>query len=225
MHTNIFRFLSLITQCPVPSEITDIPNIACPEDIGQIVRIGLQRKYSSGSTRNAFTISSADPDTLANWTSLLNATDATKVQFSPHNPLLGNPEGPVGDFRTAGGGNETAQGIEKLKGRTAATFNCQLQSVDQRVAKAFKYYEIEELQVYFINESGYIIGEVDDKDTPTKFRGIPCRTFMCGDLQPGGYDGISFNPIRIIFPPNWSDSLYVVVPDDFDALSASLSGS
>lgn len=214
--------MSLITNCPVGTEIRDITSVSCPQEIGQITKIILQRYYSTGTTRNEFTISSANPNVLASWSALLSAEDGTKVQATP---LIGNPTGPTGEQRTAGGGNQTPFGIEKNKGRTHATFSCELQNADQRIAEDLKYYEIEDAQVYFVNESGFIIGEVDSIASPTKFRGFRMSNFYIGDLQFGGYDGLDMNPINLKLYPNWSDKLYVVKPTDFNPNTNSLSGS
>lgn len=215
--------MTFITSCPKPTEPTDIPPITCFEDFGQVVKFGLQYRFSSGSTLNQFTISSANPNAIASWTALLEAENSTKVQFSP---LVGEPSLPPGDFREAGGGNATPFGIPKFKGRGHAIFECQLQQQDQRVAKALKMYEIAppDLQIYFINEAGLIAGYVDDKDTPTKFRGFQLSSFRVSDKSLGGYDGIDYNLIQAHLFPNWSDNFYVVTPSDFDALTE-LTGS
>jgi len=202
--------MSILYTCPPGSEINDIPNVNCYEQIGQVQKILIQRMYD-GSTRNEFTIASANPNVLASWTTFLTATDSTKVQVTPY---IGSPTLPPPEPVTVGGGNDSLDGNEEIIAFNAAQFTAQLYQVPQEVILALKPYMSEQLQVYFITQNNQIIGEVDDHTTPTKFRGfevIP-KSFYVGPKGLGGHQERDANPIGFAMKYGWSDYLHVVTP-------------
>lgn len=209
-------FFQLLCSCPVASELPDIPTEACPENLGQIQKLAFQRIYSSGSTKNKFTISSANPNLLASWTALTGASDGTKVTISP---FIANPTSEAGAPREYGGGNATLGGIPIILGAEPTTFSCELHSAKQTIVKALKDYMCETLGVYFIDESGKIIGLADDNSSATEFYPIPVRQFFVGDKTFGGFESVDMNTIQFSMLANWSNELYVVTPSDFDALT------
>lgn len=213
--------MSLLCSCPVASEINDIPAPGCFEDFGQITGFILQRRYSSGTTENSFTIATANPNVLASWSALLSATDGTKVQKSP---LLHGATLEPGEFRESGSGNDVAFGIPLFKGRAHASLTGMFKRERQDVILALKDYECETLSVYLVNESGWIAGVADDVTSATTFKGFPLSSFRVSDKASGGYDDVDFNNVAMNFYPNWSDYFYIVKPTNFNA-NTGLSGS
>jgi hypothetical protein len=205
-----------LCDCPVGAELTVIPTFTCPESLGQVQKILFQRIYSSGSTKNSFTIASANPNLLASWTALTGASDGTKVTVSP---FVNQPETEAGAPREYGGGNATLGGIPIILGSEPTTFTAMLLQTPQTVIKALKDYQCEELGVYLVDEFGKIGGIADDNASPTLFYPIPVRQFFVGDKTLGGYESPDSNGIQFSFLPNWSNEFYLVSPSDFDPLT------
>lgn len=207
--------MALLTVCPVPSEITDIPVPTCIEDFGQITKLLLQRRYSTGTTENSLTIGTNNPNVLATWTTLLTAADGTKVQGSPQ---IDNSDLSGAEAVTYGGGDATAFGVSKVIAQNPASFTGEIHQVRQDVIDALKDYQSEILSVYLVNEFGQIAGVTDDITTPTTFKGFPIAkgTFFVSDKNGGKRESPDMNMIQNQFLPNWSDKFYVVNPTDFN---------
>lgn len=208
--------MSLLCNCPVGAALGSVPLSDCPNSLGQIQKVVFQRVFSTGATRNSFTIASANPNVKASWTPLLAATDGTKVVQSPY---LSAPAFEAGAARTYGGGNETLGGIEIILGREATAFTGNILRAPQTTIKALKAFMCENVGVYLIDEFGRITGTVDNTTTPTKFYPIPISALFVGDKAIGGLETPDMNALTWKFLPNWSDNLHTVVPTDFDALT------
>lgn len=202
--------MAILYNCPPGAEVNDIPVVNCYEQIGQVQKLIFQRMHN-GTTRNEFTIASANPNVLASWTPLLAANDSTKVQITPYieSPSLPPPE-PI----TRGGGNDSLDGVEQVVAFNAAAFSAVLNNIPQSVILALKPYMSEQLQVYFVTQNNQIIGEVDDHATPTKFRGFEIlpKTFYVGPKGLGGHQEVDSNPLGFSMKYEWSDYLHVVTP-------------
>ena len=209
--------MALLCGCPPATAITSPDLQACYEDIGQIQRLLFQRKYSSGTTLNFFTISSANPNVLASWTPLLESTSGTKVVQTPY---VQGVEMTAGEPVTYGGGNDTLGGIEQIIAVDPTTFNAQFHRRSQIEIDNLKDLMCEILSVYFVDEYNRIIGLADDNDNATTFRGFPIAegTLFIGDKVFGGRTAPDMNSMRFQLLPNWSDNLYVVTPTDFSPL-------
>lgn len=207
---------SLLCSCPVASEIPDITAFSCPESLGQLQKVAFQRIYSSGTTKNKFTIASANPNALASWQALTAASNGTKVTISP---FIQEPVTEAGAPREYGGGNATLGGIPIIIGSEPTTFTGALISMPQTIIKDLKKYSCENMGVYLFFENKKIAGIADDNGTPTEFYPIPVNQFFVGDKMLGGFEEPDRNMIQWSFLPNWSDELYVVTPSDFDPLT------
>jgi len=213
--------MALAITCPAPSQIPDIPVVACPTDLGQIQKFGLQRLYSSGTTLNSQT--AANFVLAATWTTLLGATDSTKVQFSP---LIGNVIFTPAEPNRAGEGPETPDGTGVITslGKTPVTF--ELIQPHPSIGKALKLYLSEgyNLGIYLVNQDGKMICKVDDPTTPTVCYPIPIRSWFLTDRTGSNIDSYDKQPGGWTFLPGWSDNLAIFTPSNFDALTF-LSGS
>lgn len=208
--------MSLICNCPVGASLTDIDASSCPEGFGQIQKVVFQRIYSSGSTKNKFVKASADPVTLASWTSLLSSATGTKVVQSPY---ISEPASEPGGVRTYGGGNATLGGIAINIGREATSFSGKILQQPQAVIKQMKSLECEQIGVYLIDEVGRIGMIADDPITPANYYPIPIVAFFVSDKGIGGLESPDMNVISWSFLPNWSDNLVLVTPTNFNALT------
>ena len=205
-------------KCPANTTITTIPAVTCSETFGQIQKVAFQRIYSSGTTKNSFT-SSNKIDVLASWSTLLAANDSTKIVVSP---FIQAPAQEAGGARTFGGGNETLNGIEEIIGREPSTFTAVFRKIPQSTIAIIKELQCDSwannLGVYLFDDSGRIEA-LQDGTTPTTYYPIPIRSLFVGDKSHGGLEAPDSNAIQWSFDPNYSDSLAIVVPTDFNPLT------
>ena len=204
--------MTMICNCPVGAEITDITLSACPEKVGQIQKIVFQRVFSTGSTKNTFVKASADPKNKASWTPLLAASDGTKVVQSP---FIENPQFEAGAPRKVGGGNATLGGIQRIIGAEPTTFKGVISNYGQAAIKQMKDLMCEQLGIYLVDENGaiWMLGDA------TNYWPIPIVGLFISDKKLGGLEEDDVNNIEFSFKPNWSDTLVKVTPADFDALN------
>lgn len=196
----------------------DIPVSNCPESFGQIQKVAFQRLYKSNGEKNSFN-AGAGIEKEASWTSLLSATDDTKIVISPY---IQAPTAEAGAARTFGGGNETLGGVEEIVGREPTPFTGVMRKLPQKIIKALKELQCESwgdnLGVYLFDENG-VIGAIQDATTTTTHYPIPIRSLFIGDKTLGGYEAPDSNNIQWTFLPNWSDDLAIIVPEAFNPLT------
>lgn len=205
----------LQSTCPQASEITDQVDYTCGFDIGQILKFVAQRQFSSGTTLNSIT--PANIVLLASWTTLLGATNGTKVQASPN--LMGDADTAPGGPISFGSGNAVPYGIPILVGTEPTPFTAKLYNPQPKSILALKGLYGEVLGVYLINNYGKIVCKVDNPTTPTVCYPIPIISYWIGDRDAGGITDPDFQEVRWSFLPNWSDKIAAFTPTDFDALT------
>lgn len=196
----------------LPTEIVDIPLFDCDFDIGQIFKIVLQRYYSTGSTRNGFTVATASPTALASWTALLDAEDSTKVVQSPE---LGSPIITPGEELVFGGGNETPGGIELSLGEGQSAFTGRFLQKNPATILAMRRYKCENIAAYFVNWDGKIFGEMNEAGTI--FMPIKLYSWRLGNRAVNGRGTPDHNDLSFKLAPGWDDRLAAYVPADFNA--------
>ena len=210
--------MSLICQCPAAAAITTIPNVACPENFGQIQKVAFQRLLKADGTKNSFT-TSASILLKASWTALLAAADGSKIVVSPY---INAPADSGGDARMTSGGNDDLGGIPEVLGGEPVQFTGSLRSVPQSVIKAMKPLMCEanagNLGVYLFDENGKIEA-LQDATTATTYYPIPIRALFIGSKIHGNFDAKDSNVISWYYPDNYSDQLAIVTPTDFNPLT------
>lgn len=210
--------MSLICQCPAAAAISTIPNVACPENFGQIQKVAFQRLHKADGTKNSFT-STAAITALASWTALLAAADGSKIVVSPY---INAPADSGGDARLTSGGNDDLGGIPQVLGGNPVQFDGQLRSVPQSVIKTMKELMCEaqagNLGVFLFDENGKIEA-IQDATTATTYYPIPIRALFIGSKIHGNFDAKDMNAIQWQYPDNYSDNLAIVTPTDFNPLT------
>lgn len=198
----------MICKCPAGTVLPDIPVSNCPESFGQIQKVAFQRLMKDDGNKNSFM---GKITILASWTSLLSASDSTKIVVSPY---IQAPTAEAGAARTFGGGNETLGGVEEIIGREPTPFTGVIRRAPQKVIKALKEMQCESwgdnLGIFIFDENGAIgaiKGGTDDVYYP-----IPIRSLFIGDKTLGGLEAPDSNAIKWTFLPNWSDDLAIVAP-------------
>lgn len=205
--------MSLLINCPLDSEIPDIPNVECQTNFGQIVRIGLTRVASpSFATETDFALDLA-------WDTALMAADDTKVQFSP---LFNNFVIPEGAAATIGPDtNETLFGELKVVGKTSITCTGRFEGLPFDVKKELEDYISEgsvygNLGVFLIDEFGRVYGSQAGGDG-TPVSAIPISSFFVGDTGSEGYNTLSYTPFQFNFRGGWVNDVIDVTPN-FDII-------
>ena len=199
--------------CPAATAIANVPNASCPQDFGQIQKLIFQRVYSSGATKNFFTV--ANSKLKANWTANFSASNGTKMVITPY---VEAPTADGGDPVTFGGGNDTIGGVTKIVGRNPINMSFALRQYDQSIVKALKALQCEvALGVYFVNNDGAVLGISDG----TNVYPIPIveATYFVSDLKLNGLDTPDNNDMQFSLAPNWSDNATIIVGTDFNALT------
>ena len=210
--------MSLICQCPAAAALATIPNVACPENFGQIQKVAFQRLRKADGTKNSFT-STAAITALASWTALLAAADGSKIVVSPY---VNAPADSGGDARRTGGGNDDLGGISQVLGGNPVQFDASLRSVPQSVIKTMKELQCEaaagNLGVFLFDENGKIEA-IKDATTDGTYHPIPIRSLFIGSKIHGNFDAKDSNAISWMYPDNYSDDLAIVTPADFNPLT------
>ena len=210
--------MSLICQCPAAAAITTIPNVACPENFGQIQKVAFQRLLKADGTKNSFT-TTASILLKSSWTALLAATDGSKIVVSPY---INSPADSGGDARMTSGGNDDLGGMPDVLGGEPVQFTGSLRSVPQSVIKAMKPLMCEanvgNLGVFLFDENGKIEA-LQDASTVTTYYPIPIRALFIGSKIHGNFDAKDSNIISWYYPDNYSDQLAIVTPTDFNPLT------
>lgn len=198
----------MICRCPAGASLPDVPAITCSESFGQVQKVAFQRLLKVDGSKNCFTSKGAIT-IIASWTTLLSASDSTKVVVSPY---IQAPTAEAGAARTFGGGNETLGGVEEIIGREPTPFTGVIRKAPQAVIKALKEMQCEgdNLGIFIFDENGAIGAIKGDADGT--YYPIPIRSLFIGDKTLGGLEAPDSNAIQWSFLPNWSDDLAIVAP-------------
>jgi hypothetical protein len=206
----IMTFASCI--CPLPAAITEIGDLTCGENIGQVQKIAFQRRQATPSfpTFSGSAVGSAD--LLASWTTLLAAADATHVTVTPffENFVIPGSEG----ITEGGDDNTTLDGAPIVIGATTPQATGTFRSLTGELLRQLKEYNCEnDLTVFLINEFSQIIGV---SPNGTTFTGIPIQAFFIGDGDNNGKNTQDKTNFSFSVRYGWRDRLAFCVPTDFD---------
>lgn len=203
--------MSLKIVCPLPEAIGDIDANNCQNHFGQIVRVVFQRLGTPFADDTAI-------GTLATWTPLLAAVDATKVQPTP---LFENFVIPGGEAITEGGDDNSTlfgQQIVVGKGMVVPTGNFRglstavKKQLDAYIAEASVYGNV---GVYMVNEHSQFIA---NNLTGTELSPFPITSWFIGDVDNQGFNTHNKNSFLWNFKGGWSDNYKIVDAIDFDPL-------
>jgi len=130
--------------CPRPATISDIPQFTCPEELGQIQRLGFMR----GSFTN---FAAAPVDLTTDWTPKLTAADDEHVVITP---LIEGFTIPSGEPITEGGDdNTTLNGNPVVVGDGQIVASGMGRQWNAAIVTALKELACEpDLQMFMINE-------------------------------------------------------------------------
>jgi hypothetical protein len=208
--------------CPVATALTTITTSSCPEEIGQIQRAWFVRKgevvwdtATAGAANVPATITGDLVTVIAGWTILKTAVDSTKVVFAPL--FGGDITITPGEAITQGGNdNSTLNGQTYFVAFPDSTFSARYDQLSAQTTADLKLLVCEDLEVYFVNDSGDIIG---DASTTGTFKGFDCSNVALGSRNVQGFATRDSNIMTFQLDEDWDTYFEKQTPTDFNALT------
>ena len=215
----------MILDCPLPDELTAIPQPTCPFKLDQIVRAAFQRRQPSDDP--AFP-TLADFQDLAEWTAFKAATDDTKIVVSPIFSGLVIPQSEA--LTTGGNDNSTFNGIREYNGEGSVTIAGQFKNLPPASKRAMELLSQESLAgatgisnlcICMFNREGYSFPENPVTAlgvATTIYKFIPIYNFRISTLGSEGFNAPNINGFSFDVAEGW-DRYLVSVKPAFDALT------
>ena len=202
----------MILNCPLPTTLTTIPT-GCPFNFDQIIRVGFQQRQATASFADETEI-----QTLADWTALIAASDATKIVMSP---VFSGFVIPKSEVQASGGNdNSTVKGIREIYGNGSVTVSGTYKGLNPTILAALDnltQFSIPNsvgnstLTWYMFNKDGYLF-------YADGFFGIEIFNFIVGTAGSEGLNSKNQNDFMADFKPDWDRILKVTKPT-FDPLT------
>lgn len=197
--------------CPRPAAIKTVLRVTCPENLGQIQRIILQRAghvfNSAGGVPNPI-------NALASWTPLLTAVDSTKAVITPYLEQFVIPQPEA--ITRGGNDNSTVNGVEQVIGYGGTTVTFNLTSVPASIIHQLRDLMCEPDLVWFgINQAGRIVCRDNDPvAVGDQHVGIPIEPLTLGVPDPGNNGFGTFDEAtgRFAMAEGWSINRAIVTP-------------
>ncbi len=206
--------------CPLPTALTAIDATACPEELGQIQRVWFVRAGNviwdtvTPANNVPATITGQLPSVVAGWNTLTAAADSTKVVLAPlfGGDIIITP----GDAITQGGNdNSTLNGQTYFVSFPDSTFTGRFDQLTATQTSQLKELICEDLEVYFINEDGDIIGKRDG-DT---WLGFAVTNVALQSRNVQGFATRDSNILSFQINADWDTEFEKQTPTDFNALT------
>jgi len=190
--------------CPLGAEITDLGNQVCPVTFGLINKVAFQRLGTPFPTEG-------DLQTQGDWTTLLAASDDTKVQVSPK--FASTEITPTEPITFGGDDNTTPDGETLIVGETTPTFTALFQDLDPDIKLQLIQFSCESnLGVYLFTDAGVI---VHNSLSP-----FPMRAFFMGSRGLGGRTEPNQSQMQFNMDIAWDNLLQTTIPNfDVHALT------
>ena len=213
--------------CGTPTTLETMVNPTCLEDIGQIQRGFLVKKgqviWDTTTPLNNLPVSIASDliTEAAGWATLIALATDDKVVVTPL-ALAYNSTITGGSALTVGGGdNSTPNGEIQHNGFNPADLVMQFGSMSKAQVKAMRSWGCDDVEFYPINNSGKIIGRLDDSSGSNIVTGFPLINFRLGTKNNAGFGTTDFNEATAQLAFNYDEYLAFYVPTDFSALTIS----
>jgi len=215
--------LLLGCSCPLPTEIADIPNVACRKEMGQLQRYFFVREgqviWDSATPANNVPASIASEviEDETGWDTLFAASDSTKVVKTPL--IGGDPQIEAGAPITFGGGDNSTLNAETIFiGRNPSTFTGRFDTLDATQIAAMRALECESLEVYFVNNCDEIIAcKEQGSDLITGFK---ISNFQLGTKgNTGGLTARDANQVSFELAANYDECVHFVTPNGWSPLA------
>jgi hypothetical protein len=207
--------------CPVPTALTPITATTCPVDIGQIQRAWFVRKgeviwdLAAGATNIPAANIPNLPTVLAGWLFLKTTGDDAQVVYGPlfGGDITVTPESAV----TQGGGdNSTLNGAVYHVNFPDSTFSARFDQLSALQTADMKLLVCEDLEVYFVNDDGDIIGNEENTGFIT---GFDCSNVALASRSVQGFATRDSNTVTFQLDPDWDTTFTKLTPTNFNALT------
>jgi hypothetical protein len=210
--------------CPLPTALTAIDATTCPEELGQIQRVWFVRAgnviWDTVTPINNVpaTISGDSPTAIVGgtegWSILTAAADDTKVVLCPL--FGGDITITPGDAITQGGNdNSTLNGQTYFVSFPDSAFSARFDQLTSTQTSQLKELICEDLEVYFVNEDGDIIGKRDG-DT---WLGFAVTNVALQSRNVQGFATRDSNILTFQINADWDTEFEKQTPTDFNALT------
>ena len=198
-------------QCPLDAAISDLVDLDCPTKFGQIGKIAFQQ------VGQAFT----DITSVTEWTGLIGATDATKIQVTPI--LHGQESTPAEPVTVGGAGDNTVyDGTIEIVSDGIYQINFNLRNPSPAVLNALKEYECEvsRLGIYLGGRDFVISKSNDDGAGNITSSAIPVSSlYVQSSPALNGNTDANIAQIQMVLDASWfSGSLVSTLAFDFTSL-------
>ena len=190
-------------QCPLDAAITDLVDLDCPTKFGQIGKIAFQQVGQTFS----------DITDVAEWTTALAATDASKVQVTP---ILHAQESTPPEPVTVGGAgdNTVYDGTIEVVSEGIYQINFSIRNPSPAVLNALKAYECEvsRLGVY-LGGRDFILSKSDSSAIPVSSLYVQSSPALNGNTD------ANIAQIQMVLDATWfSNALVSTIAFDFTSL-------
>lgn len=208
--------------CPVATALTTLTATTCPEEIGQIQRAFFVRKgnvvwdtATAGAANVPATIVNDLVTVIQGWNVLKIAADSTKVVFAP---LFGGDitVAPAEAVTQGGGDNSTLNGQVLFVNFPDSSFTARYDQLGATQTADLKLLVCEDLEVYFVNDSGDIIG---DATTTGTLKGFDCTNVALASRNVAGFATRDSNVMTFQLDADWDTVFEKHTPTDFNALT------
>jgi len=200
--------------CPRPAALMTINRVTCPENLGQVQRIGLARAGGIGFDAAAVPGVGGPIDDLAAWTAALAALNDDKIVITPYLESFVIPEAAA--ITEGGGDNTTVDGVERVLGAGAITVTAILAQVPVSIIDQIRDLMGEQaLTVYLFNQYGQIVAR---DTTPAAledakvYKGIPIASLFCPYPANNGLNTIDKATLRFAFAEDWAKNRAIITP-------------
>jgi hypothetical protein len=210
--------------CPLPTALTAIDATTCPEELGQIQRVWFVRAgnvvWDTVTPANNLpaTIATDSPTAINGgvdgWSVLTAAADDTKVVLAP---LFGGDitVTPADAITFGGNDNSTLNGQTYFVSFADSTFSARFDQLTASQTSQLKELVCEDLEVYFINEDGDIIGKRDGDN----WTGFPVTNVALQSRNVQGFATRDSNIMTFQLDADWDTEFEKQTPTDFNALT------
>jgi len=199
--------------CPIPTALTAITATTCPTELGQIQRAWFVRKgYVIWDTATAGAANVGGmaglPDASAGWVTLKAAVNDTKVVMPP---LFGGDIiiDPADAITQGGNDNSTLNGQTYFVAFPDSTFSARYDQLSAQTTADLKLLVCEDLEVYFINGDGDIIGDASVTGT---FKGFDCTNVALKSRSVQGFATRDSNVMSFQLDSDWDTIFEKQVP-------------
>ena len=193
--------MALNCSCPLESTLPTVGDSTCTFDIDQVIRLAFQLPQDAAPFADGTAIA-----TQSNWTTLIGASDATKIIVSPFISGFTIPSS-EGAFE-GGDDNSTVDGLPLYKGENTVTMEGMFKSAQPSVIKQLK-----NLVCFAISTTGssnltvFMLTGKNEVVSMDDFKGITINNLRFGSRGSEGYRTSDMVPFSFNMKGDWDNDI------------------